>query len=184
MLFRAKVGQSDESTQTATIQSQLMIKATTLPRRKQHTGQHRDDIHESTLAPIATAAQSTTGNSCQGICPPSRRHLTVLQGPSRGEEATKKLLAIGSAAEAKTRRPRGTRENPACNEVWRAHANIAALIAAAALHSLASQVLPFNGRRLTAPCHSPRLLRPHRPQRRQSLFLLRAQVRNFAQRKR
>ena len=106
------------------------------------------------LALVATAAQSTTGNTSQGISSSFRRHPTVLQGPSRGEEATKKLLAIGSAAEAKTRRPRGTRENPACNEVWRAHANIAALIAAAALHSLASQVLPFNGRRLTTPCHS------------------------------
>ncbi len=95
----------------------------------------------------------------------------MLQGPSRGEEATKKLLAIGSAAEAKTRRPRGTRENPACNKVWRAHANIAALNAAAASHSLASQVLPINGQRSTLPCHLPRLLRSHRPQRRQSLAL-------------
>ena len=102
MLFRAKVGQSDESTQTATIQSQLMIKATTLPRRKQHTGQHRDDIHESTLAPIATAAQSTTGNACQGTNPPSRRPQSVLRGSSRGEEASKKLLAIRSVHNRQT----------------------------------------------------------------------------------
>ena len=165
MLFRAKVTQSGESWGTANILGKLSIKATTLPRRRWHTEQHRDDIRESTLAPIATVTPSTTGNACQGICPPSRRHLTVLQGPSRGEEATKKLLAIGSAAEAKTRRPRGTRENPACNEVWRAHANIAALIAAAALHSLASQVLPFNGRHSTLPSRLSCLLCLHRPQR-------------------
>jgi hypothetical protein len=168
MLFRAKVAQSGESWGTADILGKLSIKATTLPRRSWHTEQHRDDIRESTLAPIVTAAQSTTGNACQGICPPSRRHLTVLQGPSRGEEATKKLLAIGSAAEAKTRRPRGTRENPACNKVWYTHANIAALRAAAALHTLASQVLLHNGRRSTPSSHLPCLLRPHRPQRRQS----------------
>ena len=165
MLFRAKVAQSNESWGTADILGKLSIKATTSPRRKQHTEQHRDDIRESTLAPIATAALSTAGNACQGICPPSRRHLTVLQGPSRGEEATKKLLAIGSAAEAKTRRPRGTRENPACDKVWCAHASNAALRTAAASHSLAPQVLPFNGRRSTPSCHLPRLLRLHRPQR-------------------
>ena len=89
----------------------------------------------------------------------------MLQGPSRGEEATKKLLAIGSAAEAKTRRPRGTRENPACDKVWCAHASNAALRTAAASHSLVPQVLPFNGRRSTPSCHLPRLLRLHRPQR-------------------
>ncbi len=48
-------------------------------------------------------------NACQGTSPPSRRQLTLLQGPSRGEEASKKLLAIGSAEKAKPRRPQGSR---------------------------------------------------------------------------
>ena len=48
-------------------------------------------------------------NACQGTSPPSRRQLTLLQGPSRGEEASKKLLAVGSALTAKPRRPQGPR---------------------------------------------------------------------------
>jgi hypothetical protein len=38
----------------------------------------------------------TTNRHCQGTNPPSRRPQLVLRGPSEGEEATKKLLAIGS----------------------------------------------------------------------------------------
>ena len=34
----------------------------------------------------------------------------LLQGPSRGEEASKKLLAVGSALKAKPRRPQGLEE--------------------------------------------------------------------------
>ena len=46
---------------------------------------------------------------CQGTSPPSRRLQTVLQGSSRGEEATKKLLAIGSALKGKLPSPQGMR---------------------------------------------------------------------------
>ena len=131
MLFRAKVAQSGESWGTADILGKLSIEATTLPRRRWHTEQHRDDIRESTLASIATAAQSTTGNACQGTSPPSRRQLTLLQGPRRGEEASKKLLAIGSASSAKPRRPQGSRIKSGLQKVWHALAHIAARLAAA-----------------------------------------------------
>ena len=78
------------------------------PHRKPGTGQWQSDIRGSTLTPCAAAAKPTALNACQGTSPPSRRHLTMLQGPSRGEEDIKKLLAIGSAAKAKPCRPQGT----------------------------------------------------------------------------
>jgi hypothetical protein len=56
-----------------------------------------------------TAAKPHARNACQGTSPPSRRQLTLLQGPSRGEEASKKLLAVESALTAKPRRPQGPR---------------------------------------------------------------------------
>ncbi len=59
--------------------------------------------HPRSLQPICPR------NACQGTSPPSRRQLTLLQGPSRGEEASKKLLATGSAEKAKPRRPQGSR---------------------------------------------------------------------------
>ena len=107
--FRAKVRQSVESTRTATIQSQLMIKATSQQRRKPGTGEQQGDIRGSTLAPATTATNSTARNACQGTYPPSRRPQSVLRGPSRGEEATKKLLAIRSVQKANSPRLLGIR---------------------------------------------------------------------------
>ncbi len=130
--FRAKVRQSVESMRTATIQSQLMIKATSQQRRKPGTGEQQGDIRGSTLALATTATNSTARNVCQGTHPPSRRPQLVLRGPSRGEEATKKLLAIGSASSAKPRRPQGSRTKSGLQKVWRALAHIAARSAAAA----------------------------------------------------
>ena len=47
----------------------------------------------------------------------------VLQGSGRGEEATKKLLAIGSAFSANSHRPQGMRRNPPATEVLQARAS-------------------------------------------------------------
>jgi hypothetical protein len=107
--FRAKVRRSVESTRTATIQSQLTIKATSHQRRKPSTGKRQSDIRGSTLARATTTTNSTARDACQGTDPPSRRPLTLLQGPSRGEEASKKLPAIGSVLSAKPRRLQGSR---------------------------------------------------------------------------
>jgi len=107
--FRAKVRQSIESTRTATIQSQLTIKATSQQRRKPGTGEQQGDIRGSTLAPAITAANPSACNACQGTNPPSRRPQSVLRGSSRGEEATKKLLAIRSVQKANSPRLLGIR---------------------------------------------------------------------------
>ena len=130
--FRAKVRRSVESTRTATIQSQLTIKATSQQRRKPSTGKRQSDIRGSTLARATTTTNSTARDACQGTDPPSRRPLTLLQGPSRGEEASKKLPAIGSVLSAKPRRLQGSRTKSGLQKVWRALANIAARSAAAA----------------------------------------------------
>jgi hypothetical protein len=69
----------------------------------------------ATQPPIATAKP-------EGTIPPSRRPQSVLRGPSEGEEATKKLLAIGSE-EDKLPSPPRHEENSACGRagaVWRA----------------------------------------------------------------
>ena len=88
-----------------------MIKATSQQRRKPGTGQQQGDIRGSTLTPAATAANSSARNACQGTYPPSRRPQSVLRGPSRGEEATKKLLAIRSVPKGKLPSPS---RYPAC----------------------------------------------------------------------
>ena len=67
-----------------------------------------------------TAAKPHARNACQGTYPPSRRPQLVLRGPSEGEEATKKLLAIGSASSANSHRPQGMRRNSPATEVRRA----------------------------------------------------------------
>ena len=81
---------------------------TSQPHRKPGKGQRRDDIRGSTLAPHThTVAKPLARNAYQGASPPSRRQPTLLQGSSRGEEASKKLLAVGLAHSAKPRRPQG-----------------------------------------------------------------------------
>ena len=89
-----------------------MIKATSQQRGKSGGSQQQGDIRGSTLAPAATAANPSARNACQGTNPPSRRPQSVLRGPSRGEEATKKLLAIRSVQKANSPRLLGIRRIP------------------------------------------------------------------------
>jgi hypothetical protein len=71
-----------------------------------------------------TAAKPHARNACQGTYPPSRRPQLVLRGPSEGEEATKKLLAIGSVKRKLPSPPRH-QEKPACGRAGTARARIA-----------------------------------------------------------
>ena len=89
-----------------------MIKATSQQRGKSGGSQQQGDIRGSTLAPAATAANPSARNACQGTYPPSRRPQSVLRGSSRGEEATKKLLAIRSVQKANSPRLLGIRRIP------------------------------------------------------------------------
>jgi hypothetical protein len=91
-----------------------MIKATPQKHGKPDTGQQQGDIRRSTLAPHSTVAIPTTRNACQGTNPPSRRPQSVLRGSSRGEEASKKLLAIRSVHNRQTPVASRHEENPAC----------------------------------------------------------------------
>ena len=73
------------------------------------------DLSASTLPPHqvgSTAAQTPS----QGTARRPGAYHEVLQGPGRGEEATKKLLAIGSASSANSLRPQGMRRSPACKQ--------------------------------------------------------------------
>jgi len=117
---RATVEQSSESKGSASIRRYLMIMVAASRGVKPHTGQPQSATCESTLAPGSVTAPlwrnpTSDRHYCQGTNPPSRRPITVLRGSSGGEEATKKLLAIGSV-KGKLPSPPRHEEKPACNK--------------------------------------------------------------------
>ena len=71
---------------------------------------------------------TTSDCYCQGTNPPSRRPQLVFRGPSEGEEASKKLFAIGSVKRKLPSSPRHE-ENSACERAGvygaRAHRKLA-----------------------------------------------------------
>jgi hypothetical protein len=114
-LPRSKASQSSEIRKSADLLGKLRIMAGMRTTTNSNQGEDRRSTRiNANVTPGEIC--SSTDNRAKGQTRRPGAYQTVLQGSGEGEEATKKLLAIGSVTAANSHRPQGMRRHPSCNQ--------------------------------------------------------------------